>query len=179
MRGGVVLALLKAERAARKAEPIDSRVFPFGTMPNPKTFLADLKAAGIAQRGEDGTVLDFHALRVTLGTRLCDANVPLVQAQRLLRPADPKLTATIYTRPTSMDLRAALDRASAEPGDLRPVTPRLTMACHETAPGGPQVDPSGPIGVAPDAAPEAPPRNAPQGLAAACRGWWALQGSNL
>src|SRR5262249_3535011 len=60
---------------------------------------------------ETGAVLDFHALRVTLGTRLSDANVPLVRAQRIMRHSDPKLTANLYTKPASSDLRADLERA--------------------------------------------------------------------
>lgn len=175
---GSVHEALKAARERRADEPGGALVFPPADMPSPRTFRRDLLAAGIQVRASDGTVLDFHALRVTLGTRLCEANVPLVQAQRLLRHADPKLTATIYTKPTSTDLRAALDRL-APPGVSQP---RLTTACHETALRGPLLATGGPkagprgfrSGFGPGA-----PRTGLQGRSARCGRWWALQESNL
>jgi integrase len=127
-----VLASLKDARNARKAEPDDARVFPRGTMPNAGTFRRDLKAAGIEAVADD-TVIDFHALRVTLGTRLSDAGVPLVQAQRILRHSTPTLTANVYTRPASTDLRASLNRAApATVTDLcqKPVTKGSKEASH-------------------------------------------------
>jgi integrase len=57
----------------------------------------DRDAAGIPYDTADGTA-DFHALRVTFATRLALAGVSLVQAQKLMRHSDPKLTANIYTR---------------------------------------------------------------------------------
>lgn len=60
-------------------------------------------------------------LRTRLGTRLADENVPLTQAQRLLRHSDPKLTANIYTRPTSTDLREAINRAAPRGASRVPV----------------------------------------------------------
>lgn len=123
-----VLAVLKAARESRKGEAADALVCASETMPNEETFRRDLKEAGIEALADDGTVVDFHALRVTLGTRLSDAGVPLVQAQRILRHSTPVLTANIYTRPASTDLRASLDRASG-----------LTVACHgaaESVPSG-------------------------------------------
>jgi len=130
-----VLLALQAERGSREAEERSALVFPRAVIPNVRTFTKDLREAGIEPRADDGTVLDFHALRVTLGTRLSDANVPLVQAQRILRHADPKLTACIYTKPSSTDLRAALDRAAVTGGDAPP----LTAPCHESAREGPQL----------------------------------------
>ena len=123
-----VLAALTAARESRRGEAPDALVFPRETMPNEQTFRRDLKQAGIEAVAEDGTEVDFHALRVTLGTRLSDAGVPLVQAQRILRHSTPVLTANLYTKPASTDLRAALDRASG-----------LSVACHES----PDTVPSG------------------------------------
>ena len=111
--GENVLDALTAEREARAKEDPDDLVLPPKGIPGARTFARDLQAAGIEPRGEDGTVLDFHALRTTLGTRLSDANVPLVQAQRILRHSTPVLTANVYSRPASTDLREALNRASA------------------------------------------------------------------
>src|SRR5262245_23543813 len=62
-----------------------------------------------------------HTLRMTLATRLCEANVPLVQAQRILRHSTPVLTANVYTRPVSTDLRAALNRVPSPVPCTRPV----------------------------------------------------------
>ncbi|MCD8139849.1 MAG: hypothetical protein LUE17_08745 [Planctomycetaceae bacterium] len=42
---------------------------------------ADLEAAGIAQADDAGRVIDFHALRHTFGTMLCQSGVPLAMAQ--------------------------------------------------------------------------------------------------
>lgn len=109
---GPVRDALVAARAERRQETAESLVFPADRMPNARTVRRDLEAAGISPVGDDGTVLDFHSLRVTLGTRLSDAGVPLVQAQRLLRHSDPKLTANVYSRPASTDLRTAVGRAA-------------------------------------------------------------------
>jgi integrase len=47
-------------------------------------------------------------LRVCYATRLARAGVSLVQAQKLLRHSDPKLTANIYTRLRLDDAHAAV-----------------------------------------------------------------------
>jgi integrase len=57
--------------------------------------------------------LRFHDLRGTTATLLARAGVPLVVAQRMLRHADPRLTANIYTRVDLADLRAGIARLPA------------------------------------------------------------------
>ena len=52
----------------------------------------------------------FHDLRGTTATLLARAGVPLVVAQRMLRHADPRLTANVYTRVDLADLRAGVAR---------------------------------------------------------------------
>ena len=54
--------------------------------------------------------LRFHDLRGTTGTLLARAGVGLVVAQRILRHADPRLTANIYSRVDMSDLRAGINR---------------------------------------------------------------------
>ncbi len=64
--------------------------------------------AGIAVRGEDNTKLDIHALRVTFCTRLALAGVPIQVAQSLMGHQSVEMTANIYTRVTTQNLRDAL-----------------------------------------------------------------------
>jgi integrase len=129
-----VLGLLTAAREARKAEGPDERVFPAWLMPQARTFAKDLRAAGIEPRAEDGTVADFHGMRVNLATRLSEANVPLTQAQRILRHSSPVLTASVYTRPSSTDLRAAIDRSTGPSVDaVRKLYAGSGFSCREVA----------------------------------------------
>ena len=64
--------------------------------------------AGIAVREEAGTKLDIHALRVTFCTRLALAGVPIQVAQSLMGHQSVEMTANIYTRVTTQNLRDAL-----------------------------------------------------------------------
>lgn len=73
-----------------------------------------LVAAGIERVNEHGRKLDIHALRHTAATRFARAGVPLVQTQRILGHADPKLTAKVYTHLDVDDLRDAVEMASAK-----------------------------------------------------------------
>jgi integrase len=82
----------------------------FSAVPQIPRFVADLKKAKIDPgRPEDG-VVDFHALRATFATSLARAEVPLVVAQHLMRHADPKLTANVYTKLELHDKREAVER---------------------------------------------------------------------
>jgi integrase len=69
----------------------------------------DLAAAGISKRDERNRVVDVHALRVTFGTHLCAAGVPLRTAQAAMRHSKPELTANIYTDPKLLDLAGAMN----------------------------------------------------------------------
>ena len=75
---------------------------------------ADLEAASIPLADGQGRVADFHALRVTAGTRLALAGVPMKIAQDLLRHSDPKLTFGIYAH-TDLAQRAAALEAVPDP----------------------------------------------------------------
>jgi len=73
----------------------------------------DLAAAGIPKRDERGRVVDVHALRVTFGTHLCAAGVPLRTAQAAMRHSKPELTANIYTDPKLLDIAGAVNALPA------------------------------------------------------------------
>lgn len=64
--------------------------------------------AGITTHGDDGTKVDIHALRVTYCTTLCLAGVPLPVAQKLMGHQSVEMTANIYTRVRTDDLRVAV-----------------------------------------------------------------------
>ncbi len=76
-------------------------------------FNADCKRAGIPKRDERGRTVDIHSLRMTFGTHLAAAGVPLITAQKLMRHADPKLTANIYTDPQLLDMAGAVEALPA------------------------------------------------------------------
>ncbi len=73
----------------------------------------DLAAAGIPKRDERNRVVDVHALRVTLGSHLCAAGVPLRIAQAALRHSKPELTANVYTDPKLLDVAGAINSLPA------------------------------------------------------------------
>jgi len=85
----------------------------------------DLAAAGIPKRDERNRVVDVHALRVTFGTHLCAAGVPLRTAQAAMRHSKPELTANIYTDPKLLDVAGAID---ALPALALPSDPAQTRA---------------------------------------------------
>ena len=86
------------------ADPIDP---VFRTQPTTRTFVSDLKAAGIPEYDSASRRVDRHALRTTAGTLLARAGVMPQEAQRQMRHADIKTTLRHYT-----DLRLS-DQARA------------------------------------------------------------------
>jgi hypothetical protein len=72
-----------------------------------------LATAGIPKRDERNRVVDVHAFRVTFGTHLCAAGVPLRTAQAAMRHSKPELTANIYTDPKLLDVAGAIDALPA------------------------------------------------------------------
>ena len=106
------------EEARKRGEPIPARLppsTPLFRMPSGLTriFDRDLAAAGIPKRDERNRVVDVHALRVTFGTHLCAAGVPLRTAQAAMRHSKPELTANIYTDPKLLDVAGAIDALPA------------------------------------------------------------------
>lgn len=76
---------------------LSPETFALARTPRMKTWRADLERAGITETTAEGR-LDFHSLRVTFGTHLAAAGVPLSLAQRLMRHSTPALTSNYYTR---------------------------------------------------------------------------------
>ncbi len=73
----------------------------------------DLQAAGLLFEDERGDVFDFHSLRGQFITQLGRSGVSLVEAQKLARHCDPKLTANHYTHLSLHDLTSAVSRLAA------------------------------------------------------------------
>ena len=73
----------------------------------------DLQAAGLPFEDERGDVFDFHSLRGQFITQLGRSGVSLVEAQKLARHSDPKLTANHYTHLSLHDLTSAVSRLAA------------------------------------------------------------------
>jgi integrase len=77
-----------------------------------KRFHADCKRAGIPPQDDRGRWVVLHSLRMSFGTFLALAGVPLTVTQKLMRHQDPKLTANIYTDLRMLDLHAAVSATS-------------------------------------------------------------------
>jgi integrase len=108
------------EEARNSGKPIPMRLpasTPLFRIPSGLTriFDRDLTVAGISKRDERNRVVDVHALRVTFGTHLCAAGVPLRTAQAAMRHSKPELTANIYTDPKLLDVAGAIDALPALP----------------------------------------------------------------
>lgn len=90
----------------------------FDSVPTHRTFRRDLERAGIAERDERGQVVDFHALRGTLGTRLAAAGVAPQVAKGIMRHSDYRTTVRHYHHLTLHDQRRALETALARVPEL-------------------------------------------------------------
>lgn len=85
----------------------------FDSVPTHRTFRKDLARAGIAERDERGRVIDLHALRGTLGTRLAAAGIAPQVAKGIMRHSDYRTTVKHYHHLTLHDQRRALETALA------------------------------------------------------------------
>jgi len=115
----------------------------------------DLVAAGIASLVKDertgrmtvekrdarGRSVDVHALRMTFGTHLSKAGLPLRTAQASMRHSKPELTANLYSDPKLLDVAGAIQSLPALPLDSEPAQSvsvvaeggALTPDCQKTA----------------------------------------------
>ena len=123
------------EEASESGKPIPVRLpgpTPLFLVPSglARILDRDLAVAGIPKRDERNRVVDVHALRVTFGTHLCAAGVPLRTAQAAMRHSKPELTANIYTDPKLLDVAGALD---ALPALTLPTGGATTDAAGDTA----------------------------------------------
>ena len=69
---------------------------------------ADLKAAGIPYRDQEGRQADFHALRHTFATLLHANGANQAIAMQAMRHSDPRLTAVTYNDATLLPVAAAI-----------------------------------------------------------------------
>lgn len=90
----------------------------FASVPTHRTIRRDLERAGIARIDQDGRIIDLHALRGTLGTRLAKAGVAPQVAKEVMRHRDYRTTARHYSHLTLLDQRAALEKALEAPAVL-------------------------------------------------------------
>jgi len=101
-------------QARGRGNPIPARLpapTPLFNVPTGLTRILDrdLAVASIPKRDERNRVVDVHALRVTFGTHLCAAGVPLRTAQAAMRHSKPELTANVYTDPKLLDVAGAIE----------------------------------------------------------------------
>ncbi len=79
---------------ARQGNPIVGKVWP--TTVTDRTRKRDFERASISLADESGRVVDLHAMRKTLCTRLARSGVPQQIAQRVMRHSDYKVTQSHY-----------------------------------------------------------------------------------
>ncbi len=127
-----LVELLRSEVAERRP---DDTVFdiPADLL---RRFYGDLKRAGIDRFDVRGRRVDLHALRTTFGTHLAISGVPLATAQKLLRHADPKLTANVYTDAALLDLHGAVEALPAPASVVARVVPTGDTDGHFGASAG-------------------------------------------
>ncbi len=118
-----------------------------------KAFQADLKAAGIVYRDENGLVADFHALRHTFITNLAAGGIHPKTAQSLARHSTITLTMGRYSHVLMGEQSAALE---VLPDLSRPARQAARATGTEGRPGTPGVladclAPNGRLGKLPEA----------------------------
>jgi integrase len=90
-----------------EASKESGRVFP--SIPDIEQWCADLAAAGIAYKDEQGRQADFHGgTRKTMCSRMHKAGVPLAVAMRRMRHTDAKLTMVDYTDDQQIGMEAGV-----------------------------------------------------------------------
>jgi len=88
--------------------PEGTPVFPVDRWEILEALKADLRAAGVEYRTDEGYA-DFHALRHTYITTLAKSNAPVKVVQSLARHSTPVLTLGVYTHLGLYDQTPALD----------------------------------------------------------------------
>ena len=127
------------EHARVVGRPIPARLPANTPLFNVPSWLArildrDLAVADIPKRDERNRVVDVHALRVTFGTHLCAAGVPLRTAQAAMRHSKPELTANVYTDPKLLDVAGAIN-----------ALPALAHPCEAAPTGSASISPTRPV----------------------------------
>lgn len=112
-RRGDIIALRKdlaVELRSVKPENVNPNAKVFKSVPKMTTFKLDLAKAGIEHTDTSGRVVDFHALRYTLGAMLAQTGVAPRTSMEILRHKDMKLTMNVYTDPRLLDTTAAIEQ---------------------------------------------------------------------
>jgi integrase len=107
LRPALVAALL--EFLANKLPNAPAFRMPKGRKESSRMFQADLEAAGIVYRDDDGLYADFHALRHTFITNLANGGVHPKTAQALARHSTITLTMDRYSHSLMGEQAEALD----------------------------------------------------------------------
>ncbi|MBX9583872.1 MAG: tyrosine-type recombinase/integrase [Gemmataceae bacterium] len=107
-------ALADDLRTYLEGRPADEPVWPAAGRRTGHALRMDLKEAGIPAE-VNGQRVDFHALRVSFGTRSALKNVPLALAQKLMRHSTPVLTAAVYTVAQLSDLSGEVEKLGGGP----------------------------------------------------------------
>jgi len=82
----------------------------FDTVPSMPQFRADLHAAGIEYRNQQGQLADFHALRHTFITNMARGGVAPRVAMELARHSEMNLTMNVYTTTNLLPTAAAVQK---------------------------------------------------------------------
>jgi integrase-like protein len=117
--------------------------FPFSKNRATDALKEDLAAASIPYQTERGYA-DVHSLRVTFGTSLARAGVPLVEAQRLMRHHDPALTANVYTDLRAVEAAVSVEKLPDLSRGRRPLRATGTSGAPGSDPGGCTLGHTGP-----------------------------------
>jgi integrase len=125
--------ILLAYRAAR-GEPDCGRVWP--TTVTDRTRKRDFQRASIPLVDSQGRVVDLHALRKTLGTRLALKGVAPQVAQKIMRHSDYRVTMEHYVDLSVKDSLAAIESLSAvssgDPAESAPSKALAPLTAHQS-----------------------------------------------
>lgn len=91
-------------------QPSDARAFPMWIDKGADMIRRDMEAAGLSVKDEHGKVIDFHALRHTLGSLLAAAGIHPKVAQEIMRHSTIDLTMNMYTHTLLESRKEALDK---------------------------------------------------------------------
>lgn len=95
-------------REIRPQHPSSSALV-FGHVPSMDELRADLQAADIPYKDEEGRQADFHSLRHTFNTNMAKAGVHVRLAMQLMRHSDIKLTTKVYTDAVQLPTAGAIE----------------------------------------------------------------------
>lgn len=112
-----------------------------GTPLDLRNILRDLKS-DLAEAKVNAVGVDVHALRYTFCTHLCKSGVNIKTAQVLMGHSDIRLTMDIYTDPTLLDKRGAVEALPAFGAPSHPEAARATGTDGPVEAPGPNISAS-------------------------------------